>query len=173
MGNKSRKYGIANIDYIHDIIHRGLFFSVVHTFKSVADEAYAYMRISTGDTEIHPFIGVAATGLAYFAIYRDANVSGGTPLLITHHKDETDRRGVLDCAFYHTPSVDSNPGTLWMPERLIQGGTGPKTTGGATGLREELYFKEDTEYLIAVQNNGGAAKDIEIELGFYPHDIVE
>ena len=171
MSSGAPKYGITNIDYVHELIHRGLYFAVSHLFKAVSDEAYVYIRIKTGAVEIHPFITVNSEGKAYVSMYREAAVADGTVLLITHFNDEKDRRSLIDSIFYHTPTVDSSPGTIWFPERLLVGGTGPKSNGGEVQAREELYLEKNHEYLLAVQNQGGAAKDININIGFYPHDI--
>lgn len=162
----------ANIEYIHGIIHRGRYFIATHLYANVANDAFAYMRISANQHQLHGLLSIIAMGMAEFTVYKESTVSDGTEINLAHLNDVLNRESELSSKFYHTPTVTvGNKGNIWLPTQLIPGTTGPQSVSGAFRSGEEMILAVNNTYLIAVQNKSGQAKNIQISAGFYPSHL--
>ena len=150
----------------HEEIHEGSFFTATHLFTDVADNAFADLRITTGATnELHIGWSIVAEGKAYMVMQQGTTFTdAGTG--VTAFNNKTASVTATDATFRHTPTINMD-GPLKIDSILINGGTGPKTTGGDAKQGVEWIFETSEEFLLRVQNVAGAAKDISIQLEWY------
>jgi hypothetical protein len=155
------------IDFNHHEIHEGDFYSFGYTFIDVASTAFAYLRFLTGAKEFHYGIEIDTEGKAYAFLYRGTTytLDGTTVALINNNCGSSNT--ALTTAFF-TPTPDAF-GTLLTPPNgiLIPGGLGPQSIGGSVKSNEERVGAVSGDYLIAVQNVSGLAKDITIQVAGY------
>lgn len=168
---KPRHYA-ENIEYVHGILHRGIYFIATRLFSNVANDGFAYMRISTNGDQLHGLLSVDAMGMSEMTVYKESTVSDGTEIALAHLNDARNRSAELTVKFYYSPTVtEGNRGNIWLPTQLIPGGLGPQSVSGSYRAGEEMILVEGGTYLVAVQNKSGQSKNIQISAGFYPSHI--
>jgi hypothetical protein len=153
---------------IHARIHEGIFYTTSKLFLAVSSLGYRDMRIVVAaDSECHLRPFMAGGGEAHYFLYENTTFTvAGTALLAVNRNRES--ANVADTLFFHTPTIDA-AGDL-IEEGMQPGGSGGNAQGseGAAGFEE--WILTPGEYVFRVQNNGGAAKALSMQLDFYePH----
>jgi len=153
---------IITKDSVSKEVGLGLVFVVSHLFINVADNGYAYMRVSIpADYNINMGFVVDAESKAYIYMYEDTTFSAnGTAL--TPYNQNRESTNTLNTLFYHTPTINA-AGTLIRSSMLGSAGKFTSTSGSASTVYSKR-LAESTEYLIAVQNKGGDVRDINIRI---------
>ena len=157
--------GIVTQEGIAHLVNIGRVFTASHLFTGVADDGYAYIRIKT-HVNYHAFLSVSveSESKVYGYLYEDATFSGDGTILTAYNND---RSSVLtaNTLLYYTPTVNTN-GTLVRTAMLGSAGKFTESGGSAASIYARK-LKKGTEYLLAIQNKGGAAKDIAIRVRFF------
>ena len=164
--------GFITINRNHREVHEGEFFSCGHTFLAVANSATVYFRFLTGAKQFHYGFSIDAEGKAFARIYRGTTYTDdGTTVDIFNNSDFSSN--VALHTSFHTPTIDVI-GTEITPTNgiLVPGGIGPQSVGGSIKGSEERIACVGTDYLIAVTNDSGFAKDITIQVAGYESGTV-
>jgi len=159
--------GIITTTRNHREIHEGEFFTFGFTFLDVADDAFAYLRFLTGAKNFHFGNDVVAEGKARAFLYRSTTFTApGTAVPVVNNNCASSNTALLTAFSNPTPNV---LGTLLTPANgiLLPGGLGPQSVGLQVKSDEERVAGLNTEYLVAVKNVSGLAKDITITLAGY------
>jgi len=162
---------IVGIDLNHKEVHEGEFFTFGFTFLDVADDAFAYLRFLTGVKNFHLGLEITVEGKALAFLYRGTTFTApGDAVAVINNNCASSNTALLTAFSEPTPNA---LGTLLTPENgeLLVGGTGPLSVGAQVKSDEERVAGPNTEYLIAVQNVAGAAKDITIVVAGYEEII--
>ena len=152
------------IDAVHQAIHLRGMYTVSKTFLAVASDGYADIHlIIPADYEAHTRITVASEGKAYIKTYIGTTYTvpgtGITPYNRATGGDIT----TVTALHTTTPNV---LGTL-RADDLIVGGSGGNAVGGGINPEFESIVAPASDWLIRVQNKGGAVKDINITINYY------
>ncbi len=159
--------GMISIGQNHHEIHEGEFYAFGQTFIDVANAATVRVRFLTGAKNFHYGVEVVSEGKAFAAIRKGTTYTGnGTSITPINQNDASSETALLTA--FHTPTVNV-AGSLLTPENgiLIPGGTGPLSVGDSVKADEERVTDLNTDYVIEVTNNAGAAKDITILVAGY------
>lgn len=157
------------IDVAHNQTHLGNMYTAGYRWTAQADNATLYMSIAVPSGYVAHFIyEVVATGKAYIDLYEGATVSGGTS--ITPANKNRMSANTSHVTIKHDVTV-SDAGTLIPQDGLIGGGDKHTAIGGGAGLDAEFILKQNTTYLIAIQNKGGAAQDLAAVVLFYEKSL--
>lgn len=156
-----------SMDRDHVEVHEGEFFTGGHLFPAVANNAIVLLRITVGVKELHASPFAIAEGKAYASLSRgDTFTVAGTAISFPNNNDNSSNIALT--ALKHTPTIDV-AGTDIVTDLLIPGGTGPQSVGAAEKQDEERILMPNTEYVLAVQNKAGVAKDIFLGIAGYEH----
>lgn len=155
---------VTCISHDENMIHEGKMFSTSYLFTAVTDNDYARLRIiNDANHELHFSFAVETEAKVYIKFYEDTTYTvDGTE--VDSFNSKRSSGNTTGATVYHTPTID-NIGTEIRTG--LQGTAGKFVeAGGADGSKTERMLNVSTDYLIAVQNKGGAAKDIVIRIRF-------
>ena len=167
--NNSNNYSIQTIDITHQHIHDGEFFTANYEELAVANNGVVRLRITTSAINYcHLVIDGSVEGKVRFKTYAGSTYTvAGTTADATKLTvfNRNSGGGVPGTTIRYNPT----PNVLGALRGLqtIFAGTGPKTTGGSNGSREETVLLANTDILIVITNVSGSAQDINVVLNWY------
>lgn len=134
---------------------------------SVAAASTAYVQSITHAKLIHLLartLSVDGGGPITLALYEAPTVTDGT---LQFTKMNCDRRSAKVSTFdlFYNPTAVSG-GTLLFTDYVATGG-GPKSTGSTTAGINEVVFKPNTKYVLALTNTGTQTSAIQINYLWY------
>lgn len=140
-----------------------------YRWTAVADTTTLYLSIGIPAGYVaHLIYEVIGTGKTYIDLYEGATVSGGTAITPANKN----RMSANTAHVTVTRDVTvSNAGTLIPQDGLIGGGDKHTAVGGGSGLDAEFILKQNTTYLIALQNKSGASNDFAAVVLFYEKSL--
>lgn len=156
-----------SIDYSHQKVHEGRFFSGGYYNASVADTASINVLFQNSTNYTHTKVTVASSGNCLLYIFEDTTVSSaGTTITPINHNRSSSK--TLLGTLTHTPTITGD-GTQLNGPSFIPAGDKHSGAGGEMGFNNELILDISTNYLFRVTNvSGGAAKiGIHVE-GYQP-----
>jgi hypothetical protein len=157
---------VVNIDIVHDLIHKGLFFTVNHIFRDVPAGQTRYIYHITGtDKALHSQIEAKSVGKWLFESFGNPTISDvGTQL--TPITKNTNSTYVIQSLFYHTPTV-TDEGSVRV-EEIFGSGTNPnRFTSGSIEERQESIFGSEYGVLVGFTNESTNTQDLTVKISFY------
>lgn len=152
------------VDTVHQAIHERGMYAISKLFTAVANDGFADIHIIPPvGYEAHMRISVSTEAKAYIKTYVGTTyTAAGTAYTPFNRATDTDATP-LTAFFTTTPLV---LGTL-RGDELVGSGFAGTAVGGNSSSNFESIIAPSTDFLIRVQNKGGAAKDISIDINFY------
>lgn len=153
------------LSYPHQEVHLGNTYLVTRLADDVADDANFDIHIINGSAKLlHIVASATVEGLSWGYIYEGTTYSApGTAMTIYNLNRSSNNTSSASAK--HTPTVNSLGTKIF--EILINGGTGPRSAGGALRVTTELVLDVSGDYLFRITNKAGAAKDISMLLQWY------
>lgn len=161
---------VVSIDFIHQKVHEGRFFSGGHYVASVSNNGTLDILFQTDAT--HTFHGVAEAtcgGNALMQMYEGVTFSAaGTAMTLTNHNRNSSK--VIPSGVTHTPTI-TGLGTQLNGTKLIPGGSGGTSSGGTGDFAREFVLKPSTNYLLRITNISGIAQPMSTTIEGYIPDL--
>jgi len=161
--NTTKNPTIVN-DIAHENIHNKNMFDWQKIFFSVADDDYIYLSLRPQTKEMHLIVTIEAEGKAIFKSYSDTTWTADGTEGDTFNRYINDAPDA-DSKIYYGGIVDTLGDQRF--DKLILGGTGPRSTGSTSSDRIESVLQPLKELTIAVQNISGLAKDFGMSIEWY------
>lgn len=153
-------------------IEQGLFFSAEYLFAAVANDGYAYLRVTnpSSNKKLHVQFNVNNEKKMYVASFANTTYSGnGTA--VTKFNRNTGSSNVAEAVIYHTPTINvlgSQRGNSMIAVNANQ----YVQIGGAPSAYIDSIVAPGKEILIRLQNKGGSAQDIAITVNWYEEQVI-
>ena len=158
--------GIIVVDVNHHRLHEGRAFIAWNIYpdsSKLAAGASADIVLAAGPGIVpHVTIAMESSGDADFLVYEGTSTTGGTAF--TPVRRNRNIASTSNVAMVTNPTVTSL-GTL-INQQFITGGTGKKSSGGASGSLEYVLLPL-TNYLFRLTNVNGTAHTALLELEWY------
>lgn len=157
---------IVTIDILHDLIHRGLLFTVNYIFRGVTAGQSRYIYQKTGlDKALHAQVEAKSVGKWLFESFGQPTISNvGTEL--TPITKNTKSTYVVQSKFYHTPTVTDEG--IPRVEEVFGSGTNPnRFTSGSIEERIESIFGSEYGVLVKLTNESTNTQDLTVRITFY------
>ena len=182
----------TTITYEHHEVHAGSSFTVHYDNTTSSDDdhrtAIAFTTANTASW-MHATVSILASSPAEFFIYEAAtgidDDDGSFATAINRNRNSSNTSGILSI---DNPAV-ANTVTTYTESELtdatvattgttithftLAGGEGPREVGGSTRGAQEWILKQNTVYLLVMQNIGANANIHEIQLDWYEHQDKE
>jgi hypothetical protein len=159
----------VGIDYAHNMIHEGKYYSVGDANVSLATNTGIYYGFVTDGNNYHvkpAHITTSADSVSYY-VYEDSAFTLGTPMtLVAHNRSYGNPSTILA---YKAPTVTST-GTLFVYD-FLPGGTdhGHVRSGGVSSFDDEFILKKSTKYLMYFFNGSTETNIINFRISGYEH----
>lgn len=155
----TRGHPKSYIDFVHQKVHEGRFFSGGHYAAGVANNGTLEILFQTGpDYFFHGMADSYSGGDSVLTMYEGVTFSAaGTAVPLTNHNRNS--TNVIASGATHTPTI-TGTGTQLNGPILVPGGSGGNSSGGAGGFSNEFILKPSTAYLLRVTNVSGIAQSI-------------
>jgi len=163
---------MRTVGIIHAEVHDGHMYNSSHLWTSLADGATATMLLYVTTTTMHAVFAIACGGDAYIYLYEGANYHSSGTAITPINLNRTTRAGTSIEKTYHSPQGVYG-GTLLFNGFIAGGsGSGPQSTasGGNVRMDVEWIFKQNEDYILAVQNVSGDAHPFSIDIEFYEEE---
>lgn len=153
--------------YWLQFLYAGQMFTASHLYSAVAAGGTVYVESIIGSELIHLLarnVTVDGGGPVTLSLYEAPTITDGT---LQFTKMNCDRRSAKTGTFilYYNPTAVSG-GTLLFTDYIATGG-GPKGTGGTTVGINEVVFKPNTKYVLAITNTGTQTSNVQINYLWY------
>lgn len=145
-------------------IHEKGFFDYQKRYLSVADNATITLQLKAINKQMHLIITTDAEGKTYFDSYRSTTYTDDGVEADTFNRF-IDNAPDAECKIYETPTVDVLGSGRF--QKLILGGTGPRTTGSSSGNGIESVLDVGQNLYLVWTNKSGQAKDYGITVEWY------
>lgn len=155
------------IDYSHQKVHEGRFFSGGFYNSAVADTASINLLIQNSTYYSHVKITIASSGDALLYIFEDTTFSNaGTTVSMVNHNRASAK--VFSGTVTHTPTITGD-GTQLNGPSLLPAGTKHAGGGGDSGFANEIILDLNTNYLFRLTNVSGSNSKMHIHIeGYQP-----
>jgi len=153
------------IDVYHNKVHGGQIFTISKTFKSIAENEYARLHITSGSKEVHFTFSFTTEGKSYLNTYAGTTYTNvGTSQPIFNRKPASGSTPISQA--WITPTVNVL-GTLRGDDFVGAGGNVQTQAGGTGAEGLESIIPPNTDFMFQFQNVGSGAKDVGIIVNFY------
>jgi len=151
------------VDYAHNEIHSGSHF-YYQGYRDVASGDSLQFLITTPNTTEwgHLLMDGSCEGECEIVLYEAATASGGTAITIYNNNRNSAHSATITWAV--DPTVASL-GTSIGSNRIGSG----RFEGGVARNDNEIVLKQDTKYILKVNNEAGAANLVNLNAGWYEH----
>jgi hypothetical protein len=153
-----------SIDYPHHEVHKGNTFRVCR-LSNIANLSYFDYIITTTSMELHLTGALVCEGKSYMALYEGCTYSGGTEIIPVNMRRSSDN--ISTAAVVLNPSTVSTTNASILCINLVPGGLGPQSVGSEIRADTEWNLKQNTTYLVRIQNVSGQSKDINFNIQWY------
>jgi len=156
----------------HEAIHLGWGYSASVFAEGVADNAYVQLEIKTPETadlgivHLKTYRGWAEGGLAALSILEAPTLTTGDAAFVPKNRSRLGTPAASKCTIKTNPTSISDGTVIEGPIACGGGGTG-QGTGGNFSKDQEIILKENTTYLVRVQNLAGSAKALGLWIFWY------
>ena len=159
-------HSLQTISYEHHEIHSGSHYEV-RINKDVANGGDYNLAFTTPDTTkwIHMIFGIDVEVEANVALYEAITSFGsGTPVTpYNNNRNSVNTSGLVDMESDTTAVAGT-------PTQLVQMVLGSgKTAGGGARGSSEFVLKQNTTYLLEIDNQAAASNEVNIFLNWYEH----
>lgn len=173
--NVTVKDGIRIISFLQKEIDDFNYFEAHITHKEVANNGVVYFYIKPPENITAEMIfKITAEGKAYFESYENiTSISGASDLANFNRKIAGERVSSdveIKTGIEGTVTVIGNTSLNRRFDDLIEGGTGPRTTGETQEDSLGTELVGGNNLLIAVTNASGNTKDITISCGWFERE---
>ncbi len=156
---------IVNIDYAHQKVHEGRFFSGSYYNSSVADAASINLLIQNTSQYSHSKIAISASGDCLLYLFEDTTFSGaGTAVDMINHNRASSK--VFAGTVTHTPTITLD-GTQLNGAEFLPGGNKHIGGGAGAGFENELILDINTNYMFRLTNISGSSAKLYIHFDCY------
>lgn len=155
---------IVQIDVVHQKIHSGNFYDYQKVSEDLADGAILLTSLRANTKDLHVIITIDAEGKSRLKSYVNTTWSddGSAGSIFNRFIDDAP---ITTANVYYGGTV-SILGTLRF-DKLLLGGTGPRSTGATSGQRVESVLSQGNELTISIENVSGSAKDVGVTIEWY------
>ena len=176
------------ISYEHHEVHAGSSYTIHYDNTTSSDDDHrTAMAFTTPNTTkwLHAVIKITASSPAEFFLYEAATGldldDGSAATIMNRNRNSSNTSAVLsidDPAVASTVTTydegelsDATVATTGttLTHYVLAGGDGPKAVGGSARGSQEWILKQNTIYLLVLQNIGASANLHEIEVDWYEH----
>lgn len=144
----------------HKLGHEGKLFSAGIIKLNLTDDGYSSLLLhNDGHCEVAMLCNAGAEGKALLDIFLNPTVTdiGNSVTVYNLNKSPYSKLSVVKV---YAGTVVSNPGTQALPQDMIYGGVGPRTSGAGHESNRELIVPPGAKVLIRIQNISGQSKDV-------------
>lgn len=143
------------IDNPHRACHEKLHYFCEYTDEDWDNNDYADLRIKNGTSyDLHFLFSIFPEVMGRIYMYEGTTYTADGTAVSQINNNRNTPLGVASSNAYHTPTIDTL-GTVLIDGRYIAAGVRNRGTGSSGNTREELILKQDTDYLVRVQNVSG------------------
>lgn len=155
---------LVQIGSSHHQGHRGQRFNRCYREKQVASDGNMTILLQTNEATPHLTYLMATGGKSFVSLYEAPTVtSNGTEITPSNMNRTSSKTARVQVS--HDITVSDN-GTF-LCGHFLPADTGPRSSGTAMANRVEWVGNKNTSYLIVLDNEGGAAEDLYINLHRY------
>ena len=174
------------IEYEHHEIHSGSSFSIFYENITTSDDDHrTAIGFQTPNTTkwLHMIIEIAASDPADFDLLEAPTITGGNgteQTVYNRNRNSSTTSTVLNQAgspvagsvttYTEAEIADATfSGGTSLSHTTLVGGSGPKAVGGSTRGSQEWILKQNTKYILLLQNVGAAVNTHTIAIDWYEH----
>lgn len=155
---------LVQIGSAHHQGHKGNRFVRCYREKQVASGGNMTILIQTNEATPHSTYLMATGGKAFVSLYEAPTVTSNGTEIIPSNMNRTSSKTAHVQVFHGITTSDNGN---FICGHFLPADTGPRSSGTAMSQRVEWVGKENTSYLIVVDNEGGAAEDLYVNLNWY------
>jgi hypothetical protein len=160
---KTDSYGyLIPIEFWHQKVHEGKFFTVSKTFTSVAANDTAKLVLKTNSKSVHFEIFIVTEGKAYLKTF--SNITYGDSGAVYTPFNRRSNSTEIATSQWFTGTKIKTFGTQRGDDLF---GAGSPNRAGGQGSRPESILAPNSKILIALINKDSQSKDINIIVNFY------
>lgn len=152
---------VRSVDWSHEEIHRGHFFSIFHHDADVDTDALTLYRLTTRLKNPHLQLSLIASAAVTLTMFEGPTLTGAGTILPSTNMNRSYPEGsyaIADMVVARDCTVSANGTQLDYAIRVQAASTGPSQAGGNDGSRHEIILAANTNYLVILTPDASNAK---------------